>query len=83
MTHTVSRNTCYFGAVTVGASLLASLLASCSGTIARSQNPYTTHSFKKASNLGYNSILPQSPQNTTLNRKFFAVGFETAIGGGV
>jgi hypothetical protein len=58
----------------------------CSGSIARSQNSDTTHSFhsfKKSSNKGCNSILPQSPQNTTTNRGFFAVGFETVIGGAV
>jgi hypothetical protein len=56
----------------------------CSGMIARSQNSDTTHSFhsfKKSSNKGYNSILPQSPLHTTTNRGFSAVGFETAIGG--
>ncbi|MEG4178199.1 MULTISPECIES: hypothetical protein [unclassified Microcoleus] len=57
-----------------------------SGSIARSQNSDTTHSFhsfKKSSNLGYNSILPQSPQSTITNRGFSAVGFEAAIGGAV
>lgn len=61
----------------------ASLLASCSGSIARSQNSDTTHRVKKALNLGCNSILPHSPQNTTLNRGFLAVGFEAEIGGAV
>jgi hypothetical protein len=61
----------------------ASLLASCSDLIARSQNFDTTHSFKKSSNKGCNSILPQSPQNTTTNRGFSAVGFEAEIGGAV
>ena len=83
MTYLVSHRTRSIGAVTVGASLLASLRVICSGTIARSQNSYTTHRVKKSLNLCCNSILPQSPQNTTLNRGFFAVGFGTAIGGGV
>jgi hypothetical protein len=40
-------------------------------SVKNSSKPYST------------SILPQSPQNTTLNRGFSAVGFETAIGGAV
>jgi len=80
MTYLVSQSTRYQGALMVD----ASLLASCSGSIARSQNSDTTdsfHSFKKSSNKGCNSILPQSPLHTTTNRGFSAVGFETAIGG--
>jgi hypothetical protein len=82
MTYLVSQSTRYQGAVMVD----ASLLASCSGSIARSQNSDTTHSFysfKKSSNLGCNSVLPQSPQKTITNRGFSAVGFEAAIGGAV
>jgi hypothetical protein len=80
MSYLVSKNTRSIGAVMVD----GSLLASCSDTIARSQNSDTTdsfHSFKKSSNKGCNSILSQSPLLTTLNRGFSAVGFETAIGG--
>jgi hypothetical protein len=57
-----------------------------SGSIAGSPNSDTTHtfhSFKKSSNLGCNSISPYSPQNTTTNREFSAVGFEAEIGGAV
>jgi hypothetical protein len=79
MTYLVSQSTRYQGAVMVD----ASLLASCSGSIARSQNFDTTHRGKKSSNKGCNSILPQSPQNTTTNRGFSAVGFEAEIGGAV
>ena len=83
MTYLVSQRTRSIGAVTVGASLLASLRVICSCSIKRVRIFDTTHSFTKSSNLGCNLILPQSPQNTTLNRGFFAVGFGTAIGGGV
>jgi hypothetical protein len=79
MSYLVSKNTRSIGAVMVD----ASLLASCSDSIARSRKFYTTHSFTKSSNPGCNSILPQSPQNTKLNRGFSAVGFEAEIGGGV
>ncbi len=67
----------------VGSSSVPASWTSCSGSIARSQNSDTTHRVKKASNKGCNSILSHSPQNTTLNRGFSAVGFETAIGGAV
>jgi len=40
-------------------------------SVKNSSKPYST------------SILPQSPQNTTLNRGFSAVGFEAEIGGAV
>ncbi|MEG4396724.1 hypothetical protein [Microcoleus sp. BROC3] len=79
MSHLVSRNTRPIGDVMVD----ASLPASCSGSIAHSQNSDTTHRVKKSSNKGCNSILPHSPQNTTLNRGFSAVGFEAAMGGAV
>ena len=83
MTYLVSQRTRSIDAVTVGASLRASLRVICSGTIERVRIFYTTHRVKKSLNLGCNSILPHSPQNTTLNRGFFAVGFGTVIGGGV
>jgi len=70
-------------AVTVGASFLASLRVIYISLIVHSQDSDTTHSFKKSSNLGCNSIIPHFPQNTTLNRGFSAVGFEAAIGGAV
>jgi hypothetical protein len=63
--------------------VLLPINTSCSGTIERVRIFHTTHSFKKSSNLGCNSILPQSPQNTTLDRGFFAVGLEAVIGGAV
>jgi len=56
------------------------------GTIAGSPNSDTIHSFhsfQKSSNNGCNSISPYSPPNTTTNREFSAVGFETEIGGAV
>ena len=83
MTYLVSQRTRSIGAVTVGASLLASLRVICRGSIKRVRIFDTTHSFTKSSNLGCNLILPQSPQNTTTNRGFSAVGFEAAIGGAV
>ena len=82
MSYLVSKNTRSIGAVMVD----ASLLASCSDSIARSQNSDTTdnfHSFKKSLNLGCHSILAQSPLLTTLNRGFSAPTFEAAIGGAV
>lgn len=79
MTYPVSQRTSCIDVIVLD----ASLLASCSGSITRSQNYDTTHSFKKSSNLGCNSILPHSPQNTTLDRGFSVVSFETAIGGAV
>jgi hypothetical protein len=57
-----------------------------SGSIARSQNSDTTHSFhsfKNSSNKGCKPILPNSPKNTTTNRGLGAVDFEAAIGGAV
>jgi hypothetical protein len=79
MSYLVSRNTRSIGAVMVDASLLASY----SDLIERIQNSDTTHSIKKSSTPDYNSISSHSPQNTTTNRGFSAVGFETAIGGAV
>ena len=79
MTYLVSQSTPYQGAVMVD----ASLLASCSGSIARSQNSATTHRVKKSSNKGCNSISPQSPTTMQVNRGFSAVGFEAEIGGAV
>ena len=76
MTYLVSQRTRSIGAVTVGASLLASLRVIYSGSIAHSRNSDTTHSFKKPANLGCIAILPHSPQNTIRNRGFSDVGFE-------
>lgn len=56
------------------------------GSITRSPNSDTTHSFhsfQKSLNKGCNSISPYSPPNTTTNREFSVVGFEAVIGGGV
>jgi hypothetical protein len=89
MSHLVSRNTRAIGDVAVNASLRASLranlLASCSGTIAHSQNFDTTHRFKKSSNLGCNSILPDFGKFSQVLSKFSKVSAPTfeAIGGAV
>ncbi len=85
MSHLVSRNTPPIGDVVVNASLRANLLASCSGTIAHSQNFDTTHRFKKSSNKGCNSILPDLGKFSQVLSKFSKVSAPTfeAIGGAV
>ena len=87
MTYLVSQRTRSIGAVTVGASLLASLRVICSGSIARSQNFDTTHrathKFQEPAKPCYQPILPQSPISAQANRGFSAPTFEAAIGGGV
>jgi hypothetical protein len=82
MTYLVSQRTRSIGAVTVAASLFASLRDICSGSIARSQNSDTTHSFQNPNpvNLGCIGIVPQSPASAQANRGFSAPTFE-AIGG--
>ena len=81
MTYIVSQRTRSIGAVTVGASLLASLRDICSGLIARSQNFYTTHrathKFQEPAKPCYQPILPQTPVNTQHNRGFFGVSLVT------
>jgi hypothetical protein len=79
MSYLVSKNRRSIGAVMVD----ASLLASCSDSIAHSENSDTTHSIKKSSTPDYNSIFSHSPLLTTTNRGFSAPTFEAAIGGGV
>jgi len=79
MTYIVSQRTRSIGAVTVGASLLASLRDICSGLIARSQNFYTTHrathKFQEPAKPCYQPILPHSSQNTQHNRGLFGISF--------
>lgn len=78
MTYIVSQRTRSIGAVTVGASLLASLRVICSGSIPRFQNSDTTHrathKFQEPAKPCYQPILPHSPQNTQHNRGLFGVG---------
>ena len=74
----------YFGAVTVDASLFASLRVICSGLIARSQHFDTTHrvthKFQEPAKPCYKPILAQSTVSAQANRGFSAPTFE-AIGG--
>lgn len=90
MTYLALKSTRCISAVAVGANSLASLCASslpsCSGTITHSQNSDTTHRVKKSSNLGCNSILHnfgKFSQCLTKFNKVFAPTFEAAIGGAV
>lgn len=82
MTYLVSQRTRSIGAVTVGASALASLRVICSGTIARSRNSYqkVTHKFQEPAKPCYQPILPQSPLNTQDNRGLFGATFEEIEG---
>ena len=82
MTYLVSQRTRSIGAVTVGASLLASSLPSCSGSIEQILNYDATHSFQESAKPCINPILSQSPLNTQANRGLFGAAFG-AIGGAV
>jgi hypothetical protein len=70
----------YFCAATVDASLLASLHAICSGSIAQILSFNTIHTFQEPAKPCDNSILPQSPQNTQHDRGLFGASFGT-VGG--
>lgn len=79
MTYLVSQRTRSIGAVAVGASLLASLRAICSGAIEQILNSYTTHraihKFQEPAKPCYQPILLQNPVNTQHNRGLFGVSF--------
>lgn len=89
MTHTVLRNTRFFGAVAVGASQQASWFSICSVPIERRQASYTTHRVEKSCNLGYIAIVAAlgnfSQDNSASLDKFEQVSAPTfeAIGGAV
>ena len=86
MTYLALKSTRCINVVAVGANLLASLFASslpsCSGSIEQILSFDATHRFQESAKPYNNSILPQSPLNTQHNRGLFGTAF-AAIGGAV